>query len=229
MTEQESTPVQRQVGERVKSHCVTCRQETHHVVVCSAHEEDYYPDVQDDEYCGGTVVKTDHQIVKCLGCHTLGFRRVAEEDQDGHISVAQFPPPSPDVEFLRENWRLPRDVYRIHRETLTALTHQCRTLAGVGIRLLIELVCKEEGVKGRNLAERIDALAEKGVIAKASARVLHLLRDLGNEAAHDAKAYPLEQLVLAMDIVQTMLKNVYLHPHQAAALARKVEVHKSTA
>ncbi|UGS89777.1 DUF4145 domain-containing protein [Ralstonia wenshanensis] len=222
MAEQLSLEIQQQVGEQLRSHCVTCKRDTNHTVVCSAHQENFLPDDNaPPEWAGGVTWRTDHQIVRCNGCDTVGYRRVVEDDSDGETYISQFPQPGPDLETLRESWHLPQDVNRIHFETLTALTHRCPTLAGIGIRLLIEIVCKGEGVEGRNLAERIDALADKGIVAKASAQVLHHLRDLGNGAAHEAKAFPLNQLVLAMDIVQTMLKNVYLHPQQAAAFAKK--------
>ncbi len=224
MTDQQSATIQRQVGEQLRSHCVACKRETNHTVVCSVHEEEFFPsDDAPPEWSGGITLTTDHQIVRCNGCNTVGYRRVVEDDSDGETFISQFPPPGLDVETLRDSWQLPHDVRRIHSETLTALTHSCPTLAGVGIRLLIEIVCNEEGVEGRNLANRIDALADKGIVAKASAQVLHHLRDLGNGAAHEAKAYPLDQLILGMDIVQTMLKNVYLHPRQASAFAKRSE------
>lgn len=220
MADVQPVSIQKQVGEKVQCHCATCKRPTNHVVICSAHEETFFPHDNDGPYSGGTTYTVDHQLVECQGCNSVRYRSYGD-DGDGYPYIRQFPPPPPDIEVLRDAWRLPPEVRRIHSETIGALENGYSTLAGIGIRLLIECVCRHEGVEKKNLAEAIDALAEKGVVVNGSAKILHLLRVLGNEAAHQAKAHSTEQLNLALDIVQTVLKNVYLHPHQAATFEKK--------
>jgi hypothetical protein len=204
------------VGSKIQSNCSECKKTTNHIVLSSARVLDTVFEEEDD----GRVTRfdefqVDHQIVQCLGCNHVGYRREINSDNWEESMIDYFPRPSLEHETLKDVLSLPRDVHRIYIETIDALTNGQRTLAGVGIRLMVEMVCKEKGAVGHNLQLRIDELVKLGVIVDASAKLLHRLRDLGNDAAHEAVAYPKSQLLLALDIVQTMLKNVYIFPRQA--------------
>jgi len=58
-------------------------------------------------------------------------------------------------------------------------------LAGVGLRALIEAVCRDQGINGGNLEALIGGLATNGILSKAQADILHTHRFLGNAAAHE--------------------------------------------
>lgn len=207
------------VGAGVRSHCSACKRFTNHSVMSSVRVEEVHR-IGDEEWGQTINYQIDHQIVKCLGCDEVGYRRRLETDDGDDPMTSYFPIPLLGHETLKEYWRLPTDVQRVYNETISALTNEQPVLAGVGIRLLIERVCHEKGAIGGNLFTQIEALVPLGVIVADSAQMLHHLRDLGNDSAHGAKAHSQEQLLLALDIVETMLKNVYILPRQAEALRK---------
>ncbi len=166
-----------------------------------------------------------HQIVQCLGCKSLSFRIASPNAMDHYqgvdeivygVSERLYPPRIEGQKGLgRDTTYLPAKVRPIYDETLIALSVQAPILAAIGLRALIEAVCQEKKAKGGDLLKRIDRLVELQVLTSASATILHRIRALGNAAAHEAKPHSDRQLALAMDIVEHMLKAVYILPKQA--------------
>ena len=109
---------------------------------------------------------------------------------------------------------LPANIRRIYDETLMALSNQAPVLAGIGLRALLDTVCKEKNATGNDLLKKIDSLVGTGILNPASAAILHKIRTLGNAAAHEVKPHNDKQLALAMDIVEHLLKDVYILPKQ---------------
>lgn len=109
-----------------------------------------------------------------------------------------------------DTFYLPANVRRIYDETLIALPSEAPVLAGIGLTALIETICKEKNATGPNLLAKIDSLVSSGILTPASAAILHKIRTLGNAAAHEVKPHSDRQLGLAMDILQHLLKDVYI-------------------
>ncbi len=123
---------------------------------------------------------------------------------------------------LREARFLPHDVSQIYNETHLALCNKQPILAVIGIRALVETVCKEKNEAGKDLEKRIDNLVEIEILTRGNAELLHSLRILGNEAAHEVKIQPEQTLSLAMDVVEQLLNNVYILPAVTAKLPKRV-------
>ncbi|MRR37470.1 DUF4145 domain-containing protein, partial [bacterium] len=58
-------------------------------------------------------------------------------------------------------------------------------------------------------------LKAKGLLTGDGAQILHRLRVLGNDAAHEVKPHTAEQLALAMDVVEHLLQGAYIFPGKA--------------
>ena len=71
----------------------------------------------------------------------------------------------------------------LYEEVIEAVNAQLSILPAVGLRALIESICKERGVTGKNLSALIDGLSDKGVLSAKQAEILHSHRFLGNVAA----------------------------------------------
>ena len=112
---------------------------------------------------------------------------------------------------------LPSKVQRIYNETLQALNSKSPILAGIGLRALVETVCQEKSAQGINLLRKIDDLTAKRVLTPVGAQILHKIRTLGNAAAHAVKPHSEKQLGLAMDVIEHLLKDVYILPKQVMA------------
>jgi hypothetical protein len=203
-----------------EEHCLPCGKcfvETRHKVLQSVDIDGTALDWQDYHY-------TDNfQIVQCQGCDTISFRKCHsdsehmefdEERNEGFYvdRVELYPSRVAGRHKLRQAHPLPFEVSRIYDETHAALCNKQPILAGIGIRALVETVCKEKSAAGSNLEQKIDYLVAMGVLTQAGAETLHSMRILGNEAAHEVKPHSEETLNLAMDVVEHLLNDVYILP-----------------
>lgn len=206
----------------VKVNCAQCLRETSHQLLADV--EDYVS--VDDWY----QAYANYQIVQCRGCDHVSFRLVESNSEDVDVneqgewypreSIQFFPPLVAGRASLRDAHLLPYPIDHIYAETHKALAFNQPVLAAIGIRLLIETICKEKGAAGKNLMQQIDALVTLGVLTQDGAAILHMLRDLGNDAAHDAKIFPPEKLKTAFDVVEHLLQGVYLIPSKAKTVLK---------
>ncbi|MDO9108921.1 MAG: DUF4145 domain-containing protein [Coriobacteriia bacterium] len=168
----------------------------------------------------------EHQIVECNGCKTVSFRHLHVNSED--ISISRqgdlehditeqlYPRRAVGRRSLGDVYLLPASVRRIYQETQQALVNDSPVLVGIGIRAIVETVCKDLNAEGKDLEKRIDDLVGKQLLTPSGAAVLHQLRILGNKAAHEVKPHDLEQLLLAMDVVEHLLQGAYVFPAKAA-------------
>ncbi len=203
--------------------CPDCNRTTKHVVAANVErnlgEEGRE---QSDENWWAT---EQLQVVRCAGCDTHSFRRyytnaiLAEYDDP----IEELWPPRKAAERgpMINVDHLPPLLARIYRETVAALNGPQPILAAVGIRAIVEAVCKHKRAKGHNLKQRIDSLVARGVLTRAQVNVLHKTRFLGNQAAHEAKPATAAVLDVAMQIAENMLTNVYLLKRLAKGMRTK--------
>jgi|SRR5579864_4396091 len=201
--------------------CEKCGIETSHAVRCGIQSHDSSPD-------GDIHVSDDFLVVQCMGCQTLSFCQeswnsedIDPETGDTAVSRALYPPRIIGRPMLGDRWYLPVQIREVYEQTRTAIIQNLPILAGIGVRAIIETVCKEQNATGKNLAERIDTLATLQLIAKREAQVLHSLRFMGNAAAHETKAHSGEELNTALNIVEHLLNTVYLLERQQRRLQEK--------
>lgn len=199
--------------------CPTCATYTHHTVLHSV--ERSYGDEDAQYYWDDT-----HQIVECNGCKTVSFRHLHSNSED--VACDRYGNVGPDVaeelyprramgrKPLSDIYSLPPDVRRIYLETQQALVNEFPVLVGIGIRAIVESVCKDQKAQGTNLERRIDDLVKKQMLTPSGATILHKLRTLGNEAAHEVQPHNSAQLSLAIDVVEHLLEGAYIFPKQAA-------------
>jgi len=199
----------------LKSYCRLCNHETYHTIL-SEHKESFR-----DEY----TCDISYQIVSCLGCGTKSFREIFEDIESNYqISETEWEIPTTiDIypkyikghRSLDTNFFLPEVVGRIYKEVLLAFKEEALILSGLGLRGVVEAVCNDLDVKGRNLEDRITKLANAGYISKKDAERLHGIRFMGNDAAHEIKKPKKEQLDVALKIVEHLLSSVYILEKEA--------------
>lgn len=202
--------------------CQQCGCETRHKVMTETHAHYSYAD-------GNVDVWLKHRILQCQGCMTESFCKEYQcsEEMDYDPNTEQpflpvertlYPSPTTGRAEMPAAHHLPTGVAAIYRETLAALGAQLPISAGFAIRAIIEAVCIDKAIPGRNLELRIDGLNSTGLITSAAAAILHNLRFMGNAAAHEMKAHSIQEISTALDIVEILLQNVYVLPKLAEVL-----------
>jgi len=213
----------RQQGQKIDCRCRECHRDTKHEIITEAVLRGSHGPA---EYAIDWAV--EHQIIRCLGCETLSFRKTTGSDQDlVQISeddweyqplIEVYPNPREGRQALADSSILPDKIQRIYEESLQALNDTQPVLCGIGIRAIIETVCKDKSTTGRDLYAQINSLVSLGVLTQDGADILHKLRTLGNDAAHEVKPHSLQELGLAFDVVDHLLLGVYILPEHAKAI-----------
>jgi hypothetical protein len=118
-------------------------------------------------------------------------------------------------------------VSRIYSETVIAFNAGALTLAGGGLRAIVEAICIEKKVAG-NLRQKIDDLVAKGLLAKPQADLLHEERYIGNAALHEILPPGKQEVEDGLAIVEGLMNTVYVLPLRAARLRKKREQRTKT-
>jgi hypothetical protein len=211
------------LGEIHRIPCIRCTGKTDHSIVSA------YQLRGDDETANWSFSWIEnYQIIQCLGCKSISFRLAKSnsedyaEDEIGNTihpeNESLYPPRVEGARhFDGDLVYLPAQVRRIYEETTKALANQQPVLAGIGLRALIESLCKDNAAQGNNLASKIDDLVKIQVLTPIDASILHNIRTLGNESAHEAKPHDEIQLKLAISVAENLLRAVYILPAKVHA------------
>ena len=90
--------------------------------------------------------------------------------------------------------------------------NESNILAGVGLRMLVEGICLERKIAGKNLLEKIKNLHSANWLSANEVPILDKLRQIGNFSAHSIKGFSTTDLQYALEIVNHVLKTIYILP-----------------
>lgn len=211
-------------GIEFQAPCSNCSGKTFHKVVLSLDQsgEDHQDDFDFYWY-------SHYQNVRCQGCKMVSFRHESsnselfELNESGDMEEIIFEDLYPSRIEGRKPLTdeslvfLPTKLVRIYKETLTAMNENSPVLSGIGLRALVETVCKEKNAGGNDLFKKIDDLVDKKVLTPSGAAILHRIRTLGNRSAHEVQPHNDKQLNLAMNVIEHLLQDVYILPNQVEA------------
>ena len=201
--------------------CKECSKETSHIIASAFTE-------RGSEDCGsGHSVdwNSTSQIIQCQGCESVSFRIVSTNSEDYEYYdnettyyneyITYYPARSEGLKAIN-SYLLPSNVNAIYKETILAIENDQKVLAGIGIRALIETICKDLSAEGKDLYNKINDLHSKSIVTKEGMDALHKLRVLGNSSAHEVKAHNKKQLLLAIQIIEHMLDGTYIIPQKVS-------------
>ena len=167
----------------------------------------------------------NHYFVQCQGCDSIFYATQSWSEDSFDYNTGQmeadwrfYPHSETRREAISDGGAFPYKIKRVYNEVIGALNAQLHILAGIGMRALIEAICKERGITRGNLEELIDGLATSGVLAAGQATILHSHRYLGNAAAHETLPAKPTELIAALEIAETVLKTIYILPNLSATI-----------
>ncbi len=173
----------------------------------------------------------EYKIIQCQGCLTISFCEIsrctedADYDVDGNgyfiPNTKYFPNRITGRPVMQGVHHLPHGVYVIYQESHASLCAELPIMAGFGIRAIVESVCIDKCMEGRNLEKKIDSLQADGLITSSGSKILHNLRFMGNAAVHEMRSHSLKELNAAFDVAEYLLQGVYVLPTKAENLPAK--------
>ncbi len=215
------------VGERVvqpvkRLFCRNCRCETNHESRASSVR--YFREGTDDPEDPGFWEELRYSFWVCRGCDTATleeaytFSGYSKEGGEQLYDYEYFPPGSPGHVKAKHFRRLPDKLGRIYKEIVEAHNGGLYLLSAAGLRALIEGICSDKGISGRNLEERIDGMAAH--LPKNIVDNLHSFRFIGNPALHELAVPKGDDLRLAIEVSEDILNFLYELDYKASLLGK---------
>jgi hypothetical protein len=157
----------------------------------------------------------------CMGCEHGLLQRTYTNDfmQDDDEEYDFFPPSSREALFPKTFAKLKPHLQAIYKEAIVCYNQEALILSAAGLRALMEGLCQDKRIRGRNLKEKINGL-NRLLPNKAIVRDLHQFRFMGNEAVHELSAPKAFAIKLAIEIIEDLLNFFYALDHKANNLRR---------
>lgn len=195
----------------MKIFCHQCGKKTNYTIIAKKQ----IGSAKDDDYHWGET----HYFGQCAGCDAFLYAVESWSEDDWNPQTGEtestwktYPRGVSERQPISDEYDLPPKVRTIYREVIGAMNSQLSVLAGIGLRALIESICRDQGITEVNLEKLITGLATKGVLSKAQADILHTHRFLGNVAAHEITSASPRELVAALEIAENVLRTIYVLP-----------------
>jgi hypothetical protein len=209
-----------EIGTLRKIYCNTCKVRTNHELKAVHRRVSFDTDsltelAEDEEY-----EEWQYFFWACRGCDTVTLQEsygYFDSDSDRIQHESYFHPRrerrSLPVSIFRQ---LDRELARIYREVILSFNSDARILCAVGLRALLEGICADKGIEGRDLYTKISGL--EAYLPSNIVKSLHRFRFMGNEAAHELQAPSESDLRLAIEVMEDLLNFLYELDYKARSL-----------
>ncbi len=201
----------------IKNYCIICSRPTNHTVLTEHTESER------DEYSRDL----KYQVIRCAGCNHISFREVFVDlettyvDESGKTcrvpeTVRCYPKFIKNHKKINDTHYFPPAVANVYNEVIHALQEEAFILASMGLRLTIEAICRDQGIRGKNLQQKISKLAAEGHISKRDAVRLCAVRFMGNDPSQEIIGPGKKSIEIALQILEHLLSTVYILTNKQA-------------
>lgn len=197
--------------------CKKCQQETWQKILneITVEESDDVRDLWET---------TTYFTLQCMGCdyvclvtNSYFSEELDQETGQPVMSVGIYPTPfKSDRELINGFTHIPKDIQSVYTESIKAFNNGMMILAAIGIRSVIEAIAIERKIAVRGIETKINRMVKMNIITPDGATLLMFIKDLGNLATHEIKKHHRDDLALCLDIIEGVLRSLYIHPKQAA-------------
>jgi hypothetical protein len=156
----------------------------------------------------------------CMGCREFVLERVFYNDEttcDEEADIGYFPKRSHSELAPKTYSKLKPKLVSLYNEAITCYNEGALILCAAGLRALLEGICSDKRIQGRNLKKKINnlhpRLPNRNII-----RNLHHFRFMGNEAVHELAAPKATELALAISVIEDLLNFFYDLDYKASQL-----------
>jgi len=193
--------------------CNHCKVVTNHILQGSHHKE------EKDEIFDGWWDESDFKFWVCAGCDSAVLEEYYTDVSMMDEHVSHFFP-KPRINHLHEKFfiKLPPKLRKIYRETIQAFNEEMYILTAAGLRALIEGICSDKQISGKNLEEKINhmnTLLPQNIVTN-----LHSFRFIGNEAVHELAIPEAGNLRLAIGVSEDLLNFLYELDYKSSRLPK---------
>jgi len=161
-----------------------------------------------------------YMLIECAGCGEYSFL-VREPEYNALPDEPQYfdwnyyhENKYKTYTFLREDEQqfLPDKLYRLYDSIKENFQIGSQFIIPVALRMMVEGICTNKQITGKSLLNKIENLHKDSVISTIEKDILNKLRILGNQSVHEMKEWQMETLGYALDIINHIIRAVYILP-----------------
>lgn len=199
--------------------CNKCKNETNHILLAE-HKREFDQEVHGQLLFWEEFVSS---LWLCAGCDSATLEeRYSNEGmydnvQDRQVYKSEFFPKRNEHDVAGKRFKqLPEKLDKIYRETVQAFNGNLDVLCAAGLRVLMEGICGDQGIRESNLQKKIDGL--KGKLPDNIVDNLHSFRFMGNTAVHELTPPKRSDLLIAIEVSEDLLNFLYELDYKAKRL-----------
>lgn len=206
---------------KMKANCAKCQGVRNHEILGEHHTSEetsnqYYIDIW--------------RMLRCCGCENIVFTHthkvVSKEDSETKLSRTTYHPaiyPRPRIAWINFFCDLPEEVTIIddlYSQTCSAIAEKSWALSALGLRAILECAATWAAGNLSSFPAKIDALCAKGVLNDKQAQTVQVSFDMGCAVAHRGYIPRDEDVFLAMDAVEMLLRILFFNPAETESRVR---------
>ncbi len=175
---------------------------------------------------GGNIVDYDPverinwQLLSCPVCHEATLYKETFNEEYGYTDTTEQCFPQVTV---HNDASIPEHIRQAYEAALKVKNIDA-PLCLIGLRRVLEAICKEKGAEGKDLSKMVKDLVDKKILPEMLDDACWVVRQLGNSAAHadqtDFYKYEVERTT---EFVGAIIDYLYVLPHRIARFKRNVE------
>jgi len=210
------------MDKKTKAHCNTCLGERNHEILFT--EETRW---SDDEY--DIFVDDKYEMLKCGGCDNVILRHTSWFSEVPEPTVCFYPPA-----MFRKEPHWVHDLSgakagfarRLLKEIYIGIQNDMKMTATMGVRALMEYVMIDSVGDQGSFEGNLTKFTKQGFISDKQRTILDAVLEAGHATIHRSYQPSDEDLQTCVDIAESVLQNVYVHPEKAAELTKRVPKRK---
>lgn len=201
-------------------YCNYCEHHTHHKLLYS-HAYDNRSEEDGVEMYG------EFRLWSCAGCDSCTLEDHYTSDmfsqlRDGayvqEYDSIYYPESRVGFRNKKQFQNLPPKLSKLYDEVISAHNDKLHILCSAGLRGLIEGICADKNISGRDLEKKIGGLT--AVLPANIVENLHGLRFIGNDAVHELESPNEFTLTVALDVVEDILNFLYALDYKVTLLEK---------
>lgn len=210
------TKIKNATKDLVHIYCLDCKSEIKHEFLIKLETQ---KSNDDDTYYG------EYELLRCINCDSITYKTdlytsddvVQDYNEYGELEWERFTYPNyyptRDKELAQTTHiinLLPDSIQETFNEVITALNHNLEILSGLGLRTLLEQICKHF-IKDDDLGRILQKFEEEGYISTKQRYLLDDIRYIGNDSAHRAIPNSLKKHKLNLSILVNLIQLLFAY------------------
>jgi hypothetical protein len=209
-----------EIGIVKRIYCNTCKGQTNHELISTKERKSSDADFEKDPLNeSGQYEEWTYLFWICRGCETASLQEdhVAYVKGDEQYVTVFYPRRERNSLTTKVFVQLDEKLTDIYEEVITCFNNEAWILCAIGLRALLEGICADKDIPGRNLFDKIEGLNKH--LPSNIVESLHSFRFIGNDAAHELQAPLQKDLQMAIEVMEDLLNFLYELDYKARSIS----------